>query len=422
MLTLVTSNPAKYAPFAADLERLRLTVEPPAQPLPELQSLNFIETLTAKARAAATLFGRPVLVDDTGLVLAAYAPFPGPLTSTVLRSLGDAGLRRLLAGTSDRAVMECHLGCWLNGALRSWVGVVPGRIDLSRRPSDARMPLYDLFVPDPCEAINPGSQSGAVRNEAPDVKGSSVGPSSLLHRARALAALEGDLFELHLETAPPEAGSATACATRTGYDCPFCAELENASLMGDRLACRVVYEDEYFVVMPPLGEFMEGGLLLLTREHILSLAHLPPAQFDHLERLVQAIQRALVQRWGVAPLVFEHGPAPEWSKGVCCVYHAHLNIFPAAVPVHPHLARRMHLSLGSLAELVKLRHAEFGYLFVQENDGVRRAYDGRQVPTQLVRRLITAELGRPERWHWRDYPGRDELLATYHALKGQIRL
>ena len=102
MLTLVTSNPAKYAPFAAELERLRLAVEPPVQPLPELQSLNFIETLTAKARAAAAMFGRPVLVDDSGLVLQAYAPFPGPLTSTILRGLGTTGLRRLLAGASPK--------------------------------------------------------------------------------------------------------------------------------------------------------------------------------------------------------------------------------------------------------------------------------------------------------------------------------
>jgi hypothetical protein len=152
------------------------------------------------------------------------------------------------------------------------------------------------------------------------------------------------------------------------------------------------------------------------------MAHLPPAQFDHLERLLQAVQGAIRQRWGVAPLVFEHGPAPDWGKGVCCVDHAHLNIFPAAVQVHPHLARRMNLPLRSLSVLSKLRRAEFGYLFVQENDGARRAYDGRDAPTQLVRRIITAQLGLPERWHWRDYPGRDELLATYHALKGQIRL
>jgi XTP/dITP diphosphohydrolase len=414
MLTLVSSNPAKYASFAANLERMRLAIQPPAQPLPELQSLNFIETLTAKARAAADLFGRPVIVDDTGLVLDAYAPFPGPLTSTVLRSLGVLGLRRLLAGTSDRAVMECHLGCWFNGALRNWSGAVPGHIDLSVSPRDGRMPLSDLFIADPVQA------SG--------IKNPSDERSPLLHRARALAALETDIFGLHLEMTPLETGIGTACATRSGYDCPFCAEFENdglgifATMMGNQLPSRLLYEDEHFIVMPPLGEFMEGGLLLLTREHVLSLAHLPPAQFDHLERLLQAIQRVLVKRWGVTPLIFEHGPAPDSGKGVCCVDHAHLNIFPAPVCVHPHLAERMNFSFGPLSELTRLRRAEFGYLFVQENDGTRRAYDARNVPTQLVRRIITAQLGLPARWHWRDYLGKEELLATYNALQGQIHL
>jgi inosine/xanthosine triphosphate pyrophosphatase family protein/diadenosine tetraphosphate (Ap4A) HIT family hydrolase len=419
MLTLVTSNPAKYASFAGDLERLRITIEPPTQPLPELQSLNFTETLEAKARAAAALFGRPVLVDDTGLVLEAYSPFPGPLTATVLCRLGATGLRRLLAGSSDKALMECHLGCWLKGALRNWTGSVRGRIDLLRSHCDERMPLSDLFIPDAIEARRASLQRG----RAPQVVA-----APLLHRALALAALESDIFELHLETAPPETDGTTAGATRAGYDCPFCAEFEKdglsvfAGMMRDCLPCRVVYEDEHFVVMPPLGEFMEGGLLLLTRQHILSLAHLPATQFDHLGRLLQAIQQALVKHWGVAPLVFEHGPAADWSKGVCCVDHAHLNIFPAPVKIHPHLAGRMKLSLGSLSEMAKLRRAEFGYLFVQENDGTRRAYDGRDVPTQMVRRIITTQLGLPERWHWRDYVGREELLATYNALKDQIRL
>lgn len=414
MLTLATANPAKYAPFAADLERLRVALAPPAEHLPEIQSLNFIETLSAKARAAAAMFGRPVLVDDTGLGLEAYPSFPGPLTATVLRSLGVPGLRRLLTGTSDRASMECHLGCWCNGALRHWTGAVPGRIDLSRLPRDERMPLSDLFLPD-------AAVSGGAASHGP-------GSTRLLHRAQALARLEQDIFELHLETAPPEPDEAAAGPTRAGYDCPFCAEIEHdeggifATIMGKSLPSRVLYEDEHFLVLPPLGEFMAGGLLLLTREHILSFAHLPPAQFDHLQRLLAAVQRVLIQHWGVSPLIFEHGPAPEEGKGVCCVDHAHLNIFPAPVPVHAHLAERMHCSLADLSGLAKLRRAEFGYLFVQENDGTRRAYDGRNVPTQLVRRIITAQLGLPERWHWRDYLGKEELLATYLALQGQIKL
>ena len=102
--------------------------------------------------------------------------------------------------------------------------------------------------------------------------------------------------------------------------------------------------------------------------------------------------------------------------------HAHLNIFPAAVAVRPHLAERMNFSIGSLSELAKLKSAEYGYLLIQENDGTRHVFDGQNVPTQLVRRIITAQLGHPERWHWRDYVGQDELLATFNSLQGHLRL
>jgi hypothetical protein len=104
------------------------------------------------------------------------------------------------------------------------------------------------------------------------------------------------------------------------------------------------------------------------------------------------------------------------------VDHAHLNIFPAAVSVRPHLAERMNSPIGSLSELANLKPAEFGYLFIQENDGTRHVYDGHNVPTQLVRRVVTTQIGLAERWHWRDYIGEDELLATFNALQGQIRL
>ena len=404
MLTLACSNPAKFAPFQADLERWRIALAPPSPSLPEIQTLDFTASLAAKARAAAASFGQPVLVDDAGLVLEAWRPFPGPLTASTIQALGAAGLKQLLREVSDRAVMECHLGCWLGTELRQWSGAVRGRVDCSREVRNPRMPLADWFVP----------ESGAA-GEFP-------------HRAAALAALESDLFGLHLELAADPAVATGPCPAPAPLPCPFCAELADsrhslfAEMMGGRLTSRVVYEDEHFVIMPPLGQFIEGGLLLLTRAHIPSFAHLPPEQFVRLEQLLARIREIMVARWGVAPLVFEHGPAPERGKGVCCVDHAHLNLFPAAVEVHPHLAKRMHLKLGALPELTRLRRAEFGYLFVQENDGTRRAYDGEHVPTQLVRRFITASLGMPERWHWRDYPGQDELAATFQALKARIVL
>ena len=405
MLTLVTTNPSKYEPFAKDLERLRIVLAAPKHDVPELQSLTFGEALEHKARAMAAMFGRPVLVDDAGVVLEAYRPFPGPLTSVVLRSLGQAGLQRLLAGVSDRASFECHLGWWDGAALRSWNGSVAGRLETTRPAANPRMLLSELFVPDPPVLAGP-----------------------LPHRARALAQLFHSAFELHLQTAlePNDAGA--GCSSQPAHQCPFCTELEGAGqsifaeMIRDRLASRIVFEDDDFVVMPPIGQFIEGGLLLLSRRHIPSFACLPGGLFSKLERLLTAIRRQLIERWGAAPLVFEHGPAPERSKGQCCVDHAHFNIFPARVEVHPHLAQRMSLRLNSLPELSVLQRAEFGYLYVRENDGTQRAYDGQFVPTQLVRRIITTQLGFPQRWHWRDYPGYDELIATYHALKGHIQL
>ena len=280
MLTLVTSNSAKYVPFATELERMRIVLKAPPEPLPEIQASDFEVALTAKAKAAAAMFGCPVLVDDAGLVLDAYDAFPGPLTAAVLARIGRVGLARLLSGVTNRGRMECHLGWWVNNSLRRWSGSAPGHLDLSgvavdaggrQAPQSASQPmlLSQLFVPD---------DGGR--------------PGLLLHRARALAALERDIFGVHLELerlAPAEDSVAPAePTTGTCFSCPFCAEFEEdglstfASLMGQRLDSRVVYEDEHFVVMPPLGEFMEGGLLLLSRAHVLSFAHMPEAHFARL--------------------------------------------------------------------------------------------------------------------------------------------
>jgi inosine/xanthosine triphosphate pyrophosphatase family protein/diadenosine tetraphosphate (Ap4A) HIT family hydrolase len=403
MLTLVTTNPLKYEPFAHKLEQMRILVVPPKGEVPELQSLTFTEAISHKARMMTELFGRPVLVDDAGLVLEAYPSFPGPLTSVVLRSLGEAGLRRLLHGVSDRSTMECHIGCWNGKTLRTWSGKVAGRLDLSKHASSSRMLLTDLFVSD-----------------QPSL------PGSLSHRSRALEELESSALELHLESAEVTTND-SGYVSAPVHQCPFCVELENAGtsifteMIGGRLSSRIVYEDENFVVMPPLGQFMEGGLLLMTRRHIPSFAHLPPHLFEFLERLLAVIRRELKTVWGTSPLIFEHGPAPQRTKGVCCVEHAHFNIFPARVAIRPHFAGRMSMPLSSLSELSKLRHSEFGYLFVEENDCRQTAFDAHLVPTQLIRRIITADLGIPDRWHWRDYPGCDELVATYHKLKDRIQ-
>lgn len=99
-LTFVTSNPGKAREASAFLGRAVA-----AQPLdlPEVQSLDFAEVARAKAVVAAHALGVPVLVEDSGLVIAGWGGFPGPFTKWItMGALGQEGLAKMVDGFSDR--------------------------------------------------------------------------------------------------------------------------------------------------------------------------------------------------------------------------------------------------------------------------------------------------------------------------------
>jgi XTP/dITP diphosphohydrolase len=99
-LTFVTSNADKACEAGALLGR---TVTAHPLDVPEIQSLDFAEVARAKALVAARAFGTAVLVEDSGLAVAGWGGFPGPLTKWItMGALGQEGLAKMLDGFSDR--------------------------------------------------------------------------------------------------------------------------------------------------------------------------------------------------------------------------------------------------------------------------------------------------------------------------------
>lgn len=90
--TLVTGNPNK---LAESRRILGLEIAGEAIDLPEIQSSDLETVLRAKADAAWAALGRPLVVEDTGLALAALNGFPGPLVKWLLEAVGAAGIARL---------------------------------------------------------------------------------------------------------------------------------------------------------------------------------------------------------------------------------------------------------------------------------------------------------------------------------------
>jgi XTP/dITP diphosphohydrolase len=99
-ISFVTSNPGKAREAAHFLGR---PVHAVPLDLPEIQSLDFAEVARAKALTAAAAVGGPVLVEDSGLEVAAWGGFPGPMTKWITQGpLGEEGFARMLDAFPDR--------------------------------------------------------------------------------------------------------------------------------------------------------------------------------------------------------------------------------------------------------------------------------------------------------------------------------
>lgn len=145
---LVTGNPGKRHEAARILG-----FEPPCAPLdlPEIQSLDLAEVLEAKAEEAWRQLGRPLVVDETGLELAALGGFPGPLVKWLLAAVGAAGLARIAHTLGNPVATARCLLLYRDGERRViGSGATPGQI--APTPRGERGFGFDpVFIPEESE-------------------------------------------------------------------------------------------------------------------------------------------------------------------------------------------------------------------------------------------------------------------------------
>jgi len=104
---LVTGNLGKIAEARLALGS---DVETVLADLPEIQSLDYLEVVRAKADEAWRQVGRPLIVEEAGLDLAALNGFPGPLVKWMLKAVGAEGVAQTADALGDvRATARCFL-------------------------------------------------------------------------------------------------------------------------------------------------------------------------------------------------------------------------------------------------------------------------------------------------------------------------
>lgn len=175
-----------------------------------------------------------------------------------------------------------------------------------------------------------------------------------------------------------------------------------------------------FFVIPGAGSVCDGYVIISPKAHVLSFGHLDASLDSQLQAVFGDVERKLAGHYGRAVIAFEHGAESFRNRGGSCTDHAHMHVFPAdprlslaaAVGTDFEL-RPVTQFLPSVREQVRTRHRP--YLWLREG-GQMWVCDAPRALSQYVRRVITAQLGRPDEWDWLVFPGTGHMRATVAQL------
>jgi diadenosine tetraphosphate (Ap4A) HIT family hydrolase len=196
-------------------------------------------------------------------------------------------------------------------------------------------------------------------------------------------------------------------------ECALCCQLDGHA-GGDLIARllpaqpyrrRVLLESADFAAIPSLGPLVPGHSLLCPKQHLPSVAALPPELDGEFERTCSELDAALRAVYGTPVHVFEHGMAASGGRMLCTVEHAHLHVLPLPPGVRLELGEGWTPFAWRLRTLREL--AASGEYVLYRAPGAEAQIlpaSERVVESQHMRRVVTAALGRAERWDWRREP------------------
>lgn len=145
---IVTTNPGKWSEFSSMLKRYGIECTWIREDVREIQSDDLAEIALYSGVESFRMWGGGVVVEDAGLFIDALSGFPGPYTSYVYRTIGVAGVLRLLENVDERGASFRSAICYIEADGRPLVftGEVEGSI--SREPRGSEGFGFDpIFIP-----------------------------------------------------------------------------------------------------------------------------------------------------------------------------------------------------------------------------------------------------------------------------------
>lgn len=183
----------------------------------------------------------------------------------------------------------------------------------------------------------------------------------------------------------------------------------------------ILYEDEEVYVMPALGHFRNGYVLLITQDHADCYGDVAN---EHKNRVKERVREVLTDTYGSC-CFYEHGRVGSClarSENRIC-YHAHLHCLPIPENFTDRLASEFErVSVDEWTDIVDLSEEYSHYLYLETDDGEKSFFVVEDsIERQYLRKRACEALGHDtELANWVENPRWDDIYDTYADLRGQF--
>lgn len=209
---------------------------------------------------------------------------------------------------------------------------------------------------------------------------------------------------------------------RTYEDCIFCTIASIDEKMLPEYDRPIIQTADFFVI-PALGQFTEGYVLICPKVHLFNMSIMEPKLFSQFLNLKEQVRTLLFEVYGRKPAFFEHGMASNWKRGGSCVEHAHIHAIPTDLLTPPTCVSE-NLEGGRIDDInAVVEYAKLGkpYFFLECPNGTMYLYDANILPCQYGRKIFASEIGIIDEWDWHYYPFKKKMIETSCALKNRMK-
>lgn len=221
-------------------------------------------------------------------------------------------------------------------------------------------------------------------------------------------------YDLGLDIGDHKSNHSGSTDGPTQKDCAYCQYLKGNVKRNER----TIYRSENFFVIPTIGQFITGYLLIIPLQHIMSNGELSAEHLEEFQIVLSDVEYILKLAYPDAQgiMVWENGSGSSGKgKAKDSIVHSHVHVAPSSL-TSDLIKERAGFHFEELGIMDLPNFKEHTYLLMKCPDKENWLINNDPnvyIPRQFVRQLIAEEYNIPgEAWNWRTHPFEDNMHET----------